>query len=347
MFWRHTPLDRSDAPTSYRAFCHNFSNPSFHPASHRFWWVKLSTVAILAGVVGPLAFAQKPMGLTAGTTKNKVQSVRSTIGQGMESGARSDIWPASPTGTIKLTHNYAWEEHAPNVRPDSLGGYGMLNLFDSAAPHGQTVVQLVRGDSRRKEVALTFDDGPHPPFTYKLLDLLKALNVKATFFVVGFKVEDDPEVLQRMVAEGHEVANHSYHHPNLKLLPPGLIESEIRLNNDAIRRACGKEPVCFRPPGGQRSDDVLEIAHKLGMSTILWTDDPADYANPGAEVIEQKLLSHVKPGATILLHDGVEQTYQMLPNFVARLRQQGYRFVTVSEMLQHLEATRPRMASTK
>ncbi len=233
-----------------------------------------------------------------------------------------------------------WDDHPGRV-PDALGGFAMTNIFEPDQKHGLSLVQLVRGDIRRKEIALTFDDGPHPLFTGRLLDLLKQLNVRATFFVVGRKVDDAPDMLARMVQEGHEVGNHTFHHVNLKTLPPGLVENEIRLDNDAIRRACGREPLYFRPPGGQRSGEVLEIAHRLNMATILWTDDPADYANPGADVIEQRLLTHIKPGATILLHDGVEQTYQMLPDMVARLRQQGYKFVTVSEMVQHLEAARP------
>jgi len=320
LYWRHTPLK-----PSYR---NQFLKHSTVYATVLFTFATFVWSSLPSGRFYAPAFAQKPVG----KENSKSVSGSQALAQG------SDARPV-PGGT-RSGHGYPWEEHVAGSHPDALGGYGMDNLFDNTASRRQSVVQLVRGDTRRKEVALTFDDGPHPPFTYKLLDLLKSLNVKATFFVVGFKVEDDPEVLQRMVAEGHEVANHTYHHPNLKLLPAGLIESEIRLNNDTIRRACGKEPVCFRPPGGQRSDEVLEIAHRLGMSTILWTDDPADYANPGSEVIEQKLLNHVKPGATILLHDGIEQTFQMLPNLVARLRQQGYHFVTVTEMIQHLESSR-------
>ena len=143
----------------------------------------------------------------------------------------------------------------------------MENIFDPTRTNGLPVVQLVRGDIRRKEVALTFDDGPHPPFTGRLLDLLKQFNVHATFFVVGRKVDAAPEVLTRMIEEGHEVANHTYHHVNLKTLPPGLVENEIRLDNDAIRRACGRQPLFFRPPGGQRNGEVLDIAYRLGMTT--------------------------------------------------------------------------------
>lgn len=253
--------------------------------------------------------------------------------------SQKEAEPPADVTTSDAHHLFPWEQHAPGGKPDSLGGFSMVNVIAGDKQHGLSVVQLVRGDEHLKEIALTFDDGPHPPFTERLLDLLKQLDVRATFFVVGRKVDAAPEILARMVAEKHDVANHTYHHVNLKTLPYGLVENEIRLDNDAIRRACGKEPVFFRPPGGQRNGEVVEIARRLGMSTLLWTDDPADYANPGADIIEEKLLQHVRPGAVILLHDGVEQTYQMLPDLVAKLRQQGYKFVTATEMAQHLEAS--------
>ncbi len=205
---------------------------------------------------------------------------------------------------------------------------------------GLEFAKIVRGDPNRKEVALTFDDGPHPSFTPRLLDLLKTLNLKATFFMVGEKVDEAPYLVARMVQEGHDVANHTYHHVNLTKITPDLVETEIRLDNDAIRRACGLQPVYFRPPGGQYDDETVRVAEKVGMTTVLWTDDPADYVSPGEAVIESRLLGHVRNGAVILLHDGIEQTFAILPDFVARLRAQGYHFVTMTELAQHLEATR-------
>jgi peptidoglycan/xylan/chitin deacetylase (PgdA/CDA1 family) len=203
---------------------------------------------------------------------------------------------------------------------------------------GLNVIRLVRGDPRLKEIALTFDDGPHPPFTARLLDLLRQLNVRATFFLVGKKVVKDPDDVARMVREGHDVANHTYDHINLSRVPADLVQTEIRLDNDAIRRACGIQPVLFRPPGGHHEPSVLTAVEHTKMTIVLWTDDPADYAKPGADVIEARLLKHVHNGAIILLHDGVQQTADILPDFVARMRREGYRFVTVSEMAQHLEA---------
>lgn len=231
--------------------------------------------------------------------------------------------------------------HVPIPNPDALPGLNtMVNRISYDVPGSKPFcVQIVRGIAGRKEIALTFDDGPHPQFTPKLLDLLKQLNIRATFFVVGIKVDEAPYLLMRMVQEGHEVANHTYHHLNLKKIPIGLVDTEIRMDSDAIRRACGIQPTFFRPPGGQRNEDVIQTARKLNLTTVLWTDDPGDYASPGAAVLEAKLLKHPRDGAIFLLHDGIEQTYAMLPDMVAHLRREGYKFVTLTEMVQHLENT--------
>lgn len=197
--------------------------------------------------------------------------------------------------------------------------------------------RIIRGNPTLREIALTFDDGPHPMFTPRLLDLLRDLNIRATFFVVGEMVDQAPYLLVQMALDGHEIGNHTYHHMNLTKLSPDLVENEIRLANDSIRNACGIPPVYFRPPGGQYNEETIRVAAKLNMTTVLWTDDPADYVSPGQAVIEQRLLGHIRNGAVILLHDGIEQTAAILPDLIARLRRQGYRFVTLSEMAQHQE----------
>jgi peptidoglycan/xylan/chitin deacetylase (PgdA/CDA1 family) len=205
---------------------------------------------------------------------------------------------------------------------------------------GEKLLSMWRGDPTRKEIALTFDDGPHPPFTQRLLALLKQLKVKATFFLVGKKVDQAPGVVSLIAKDGHEVANHTYNHLNLDNMTQQQVETEIRLCSESIKRACGKTPVVFRPPGGHHRPQIMSAAGALNMSVILWTDDPADFANPGADVIVSRVLEEVGSGSDILLHDGVEQTLEMLPDLVARLRQDGYKFVTVSEMVRHMERKR-------
>jgi peptidoglycan/xylan/chitin deacetylase (PgdA/CDA1 family) len=203
---------------------------------------------------------------------------------------------------------------------------------------GARVVKLWRGDPTSKDVALTFDDGPHPIYTLRLLDLLREMHVKATFFVVGKKVDEAPWLLPRMLADGHEIGNHTYHHLNLDKADETLVMSEIQLGADAIQRACGEKPLSFRPPGGHHNSSVLTGAEKLNYRTFLWSDDPADFANPGADVIEKRLVGKVTGGALVLLHDGIEQTMDVLPDIITRLKKDGYHFVTVTELAQHLEA---------
>jgi peptidoglycan/xylan/chitin deacetylase (PgdA/CDA1 family) len=213
-----------------------------------------------------------------------------------------------------------------------------LKLDHTNKWQGDKLLSMWRGDPSRKEIALTFDDGPHPPFTQRLLELLRQLDVKATFFLVGKKVDKARDVVAMIARDGHEVANHTYDHINLDKKTQAEVEAEIQRGNAAIKSACGKTPTLFRPPGGHHHPHILLAAGSLNMTVILWTDDPADFANPGADVIQARILKQVGSGYDILLHDGVEQTLEMLPDLVARLRRDGYHFVTVSEMVQHMKA---------
>jgi len=195
-------------------------------------------------------------------------------------------------------------------------------------------LKLVRGNPARKEIALTFDDGPHPQYTPRLLDILRREKVRATFFVVGKMVDKYPQLVQQEIADGHEVANHTYHHLRLPTLSPEGIARELRSGSLAIARAIGSTTNLFRPPGGEYDERVIAVVKRLGYAMVLWTDDPGDFAKPGAKVIEQRTLGRVRNGAIILLHDGSQQTLEVLPNMLRRLKAQGYSFVTCSEMAQ-------------
>lgn len=209
----------------------------------------------------------------------------------------------------------------------------------SKPTHARTRLFFVmeRGGVNNKEIALTFDDGPHPEFTPRLLERLKSLNVKATFFVVGEKVEESPDLTKSIVQAGHEIANHSYSHPNLKTLTEPQITEEIEKNNKAIFEACGKEPLFFRPPGGNYNETVIRTLNKVGMPLALWTYNPKDFAVPPKEALEQGIIEHLTTGMVVLLHSGVQPTYDMLPSLIKKLKAQGYQFVTLSEMALHTE----------
>ncbi|MCC6443622.1 MAG: polysaccharide deacetylase family protein [Armatimonadetes bacterium] len=192
--------------------------------------------------------------------------------------------------------------------------------------------KLIHGDPGKKTVALTFDDGPHPDYTPRLLAILRKYHVKATFFVVGFMAEKHPELIEAEAAAGEEIGNHTYHHVNLTRIPENEVRTEWQACNDVIQAITGKAMTTCRPPGGDYDAAVIQAAQEQGLTTVLWTDDPADYARPSDAVLEQRTLSRIRNGAVILLHDGVQQTIDILPQIIERLQRQGYRFQTASEM---------------
>lgn len=208
---------------------------------------------------------------------------------------------------------------------------------EEAREKGVFLATLAHGDPRLKEVALTFDDGPHPLWTPRLLDLLKSLNVRATFFLVGKMVDRYPALAMREVAEGHEIANHTYDHPNLKKLSPAQVQDELKRGAEAIKRAVGYTPVFFRPPGGQYNASTLAVAKAMKLTPVLWTVNSKDFLHPDPELVEQRLLSAPAAGGILLCHDGIEETMRVLPDLVSRLRARGYRFVTVSELALHMK----------
>ncbi|MGC8832801.1 MAG: polysaccharide deacetylase family protein [Armatimonadota bacterium] len=199
---------------------------------------------------------------------------------------------------------------------------------------GIVLKKLLRGDPTRKEIALTFDDGPHPAYTPKLLDILDRYGVKATFFVVGMMARRYPNLVKEEAAKGHVVGNHTYHHVDLTKLSEEEIADEIQRCDAVLKRILGKQPRYFRPPGGDYNAKIAQISQAMGHTMVLWTDDPGDYANPGEDVILERTLGRVRNGGIILMHDGIQQTIDVLPTIITYLRNKGYRFVTVDEMLE-------------
>jgi len=192
--------------------------------------------------------------------------------------------------------------------------------------------KLIRGNPDIKAVALTFDDGPHPDYTPKLLAILKNYDVKATFFVIGKMAEKYPDLIKAEYADGHVIANHTYHHVNLTKIPEDEIRAEWQACNDVVKSIIGIDMKFCRPPGGDYDVDVITAAMDTGLITVLWTDDPGDYASPGDKVIEERTLKYISNGAIILLHDGVQQTIDVLPQIIEYIKSQGFQFQTVEEM---------------
>lgn len=190
---------------------------------------------------------------------------------------------------------------------------------------------------REKRIALTFDDGPHPYRTDRLLSLLARYEVRATFFVIGRNVELYPQVLKRVVAAGHEIGNHTYSHLKMKKADCTSIAAELEKTAALTEQVAGVRPTLFRPPEGVRSSAVTAAAQREGLSLVLWTIDTRDWAHASASRIEREILSGAADGAIILCHDyttGEWGTPAGLERAIPALLAQGYRFVTVSELLQ-------------
>ncbi len=201
---------------------------------------------------------------------------------------------------------------------------------------------LAHGNPRMKVVALTFDDGPHPQYTPQLLSVLRQNNVKATFFVVGELAQKNPDLIRMERSQGNIVANHTFHHYNLTRIPGPEVTTEWKLCQDAVQRILGETMRFGRPPGGDYNRQVVRAASQLGLTTVLWTDDPGDYASPGKKAIDTRLLRRVGNGGIILLHDGVQETVDILPEVIKQLRDRGFRFVTVPELQAGLGNPPPR-----
>ncbi len=193
-----------------------------------------------------------------------------------------------------------------------------------------------RHDNSEKKIALTFDDGPHGRYTEEILDILDEYGVKATFFVVGSNAEARPALVMREWEAGHEIGNHTYSHPHLTNIEADELLNEMKRTDDVLERLIGNRPHLFRPPEGIYSQTVSTTLERMDYVPILWTVDTEDWRHPKAETIAKTVLDHTESGVIILCHDfvsGKSNTPAALRIFIPKLLEQGYRFVTVSELL--------------
>jgi len=183
-------------------------------------------------------------------------------------------------------------------------------------------------------IALTFDDGPNATLTPKLLDLLAARHLKATFFVVGQNAADHPEVLKRAVREGHEIGNHSWSHPNLGKMSDEAVRRELQKTEDAIVAAIGRKPTLMRPPYGSITARQKKWIHEeFGYRIILWDVDPLDWKRPGPSVVTARILKETRAGSIVLSHDIHPPTIEAMPATFDQLMKKGFKSVTVTELL--------------
>ena len=172
-------------------------------------------------------------------------------------------------------------------------------------------------------IAMTFDDGPSA-----------AHHIKATFFVIGENVAEHPEIVARAAREGHEIASHSWSHPNLAKMSQESVRSQMQRTDDAIKSAIGKSPTLMRPPYGSITEREKRWIHdEFGYDIILWDVDPLDWKRPGPAVVRNRILKETRPGSIVLSHDIHPGTIEAMPSTFDELEAKGFKFVTVSELI--------------
>jgi cellulose synthase/poly-beta-1,6-N-acetylglucosamine synthase-like glycosyltransferase/peptidoglycan/xylan/chitin deacetylase (PgdA/CDA1 family)/spore germination protein YaaH len=233
------------------------------------------------------------------------------------------------------------ETQSDGERTLALDQDGYLTATYSKFPQFPTLYH--QGAGAPHQVALTFDDGPDPEWTPKILDILKAANVKAAFFLVGVNAEQYPGLVRRIVAEGHEIGNHTYYHPNLAECWPEHVRVELNATQLLLETITGRSTTLFRPPYAADTSPSkiteltpLNIAQELGYLVVLENIDPQDWAQPGADVIVQRVKQQRHDGSIILLHDAGgdrEQTVEALPRILDYLKTRGDSVVSLSTLL--------------
>lgn len=202
-----------------------------------------------------------------------------------------------------------------------------------AAVRGSTSVAYTLDPSRR-EIALTFDDGPDPHYTPQVLGVLRRWRVKATFCVIGRDAAVNTRLLGAIADGGHEIANHSWSHPLLTRMRPAEVYEQFARTCDVVDEATGSPPALARAPFGEWDERALEISASLGMSPLGWSVDTCDWEEPGTREITAGVLEHVRPGSVLLSHDGGgdrSQTVAALRDYLPRLLDSGYIPVLPSE----------------
>jgi peptidoglycan/xylan/chitin deacetylase (PgdA/CDA1 family) len=209
------------------------------------------------------------------------------------------------------------------------------SLADTELHFGRS--RLVRLLSQTKKVVLTFDDGPHPRTTPKILEILKKRNLKAIFFVLGIQVEKYPELVKQIYLDGHEIGNHSYNHKNFTKITDAELIEQIDKTSNLIREITGKAPRLLRPPYGAMNTKVLALAKMRNMSLVLWTIDPKDWKNKNEHIIVHNVkhqlgLTNRQRGGVLLLHDIYPSTVRALNNILDQIAINEYQITSIHEI---------------
>jgi peptidoglycan-N-acetylglucosamine deacetylase len=192
---------------------------------------------------------------------------------------------------------------------------------------------ITSGPPDGNRVALTFDDGPTPGVTDLILDELQRRKLHATFFMIGQRIAAAPDLARRVLAEGHDVGNHTFTHPKLTTLADREVEAEIQKTQDIMREVLNHRAAWFRPPYGELRQNQAGLLSSKGLGTVLWNVDPGDWSQPGEAKIVGTILAETKPGSIIVCHDLHRQTADSVGPILDGLLECGFTFATLSTLL--------------
>lgn len=242
---------------------------------------------------------------------------------------------AGSAGVIRLELPFDDIKHLINEK-----GYELLQLeFVPNADDTDVIARPEREpfDPDGKYVALTFDDGPHQTVTALILDTLNDFDAKGTFFMLGNQIDYYPSLVQRVAEEGHEIGSHTETHPDLSKVDGARIKKEFEATNERMHKIIGRYPTVFRPPYGAYNEEVMTYATNYKQPVIMWSVDSLDWKTRNAAEIYTEIVNGTTNGSIILMHDIHEETAEALPIVLNKLKNEGYSFVTVSQLLEWRE----------
>lgn len=215
--------------------------------------------------------------------------------------------------------------------------FSVFVIFGLVIVSAQETDEVIKSvENNEMKIALSFDDGPHPIYTQEVLCVLREHGIKGTFFVIGKNVGYYPDILRQISQEGHEIGNHTFTHSLKKKVNKKTMSDDLQKSSDAIKRVCGYDVKLFRPPGGILNNCVKEAASELGYRIVLWNIDTKDWANVSVDSITKNVLKNTKSGSIILFHDYIYKnspTVEALKCIIPVLKEQGFSFVTVGELI--------------
>lgn len=214
----------------------------------------------------------------------------------------------------------------------ALGMLLLLAVLNAGAPVGAQPMEEAGGGDVAGYIALTFDDGPSGSITRRLLEGLEARDARATFFLCGYRLEQYPEIAPLIVARGHELGIHGYSHNSMKTMDRATLRLELEKTRELLLEQTGQTATLLRPPGGCCSETVSAVAEEQGLSIIIWSLDPKDWASHDAATLTQHTVPRSTDGDVILMHDMWNASVDAALASIDQLQAQGYVFVTVSEL---------------